>query len=207
MEEYTTAFQALQYDITMHNCHYDDIFFAETYVSGLKDEIRAVVEPHVPVTVNRAVVIAKIQQRTLERSKAKYQRNYAPQKAAPYKQENNQQSNTANWQRIRQLRDYRKANNLCYNCGEKFEPGHQAVCTKRQQPQLNALAVNDLDKEEITDEMLNHLAAEDVLAEDFCQLSLNAMTIVDTSNSIKLRTLAKKSYVDFSGFWQLPQLC
>lgn len=39
--------------------------------------------------------------------------------------------------------------------------------------------------------MLNHLVAEDVLTEDFCQLSLNAMTTVDTSNSIKLRTLVK----------------
>jgi hypothetical protein len=72
VEDYTTDFQALQYDITMHNCHYDEVFFASTYVAGLKDEIKAVVEPHVPVTVNRAVVIAKIQQRTLERNKTKF---------------------------------------------------------------------------------------------------------------------------------------
>jgi hypothetical protein len=72
VEEYTAAFQALQYDITMHNCHFDDIFFASTYVARLRDDIKAVVEPHVPETVDRAVVIAKIQQRTLERNKAKF---------------------------------------------------------------------------------------------------------------------------------------
>jgi hypothetical protein len=92
-------------------------------------------------------------------------------------------------QRIRQLQDYRKANNLCYFCGDKYEPGHQEVCTKRQKSQVNALAVNNLDKEEITEEMLNALAAEDVLAEDFCQLSLNALTSADTENCIKLKTL------------------
>jgi len=91
----------------------------------------------------------------------------------------------------RQLRDYRKANNLYYSCGEKFEPGYQAVCPKKQQPQVNTLAINDLDKEEITKEMLNQLAAEDLLTADFCKLSLNALTTVDSSISIKLRSLVK----------------
>jgi len=45
IEEYTTQFQALQFDITMHSCHYDDLFFTSHYISGLKDEIKAVVEP------------------------------------------------------------------------------------------------------------------------------------------------------------------
>jgi hypothetical protein len=56
----------------MHNCHYDELFFATTYVQGLKKEIMATVEPHVPMTVERASVIARIQQRTLERNKNKY---------------------------------------------------------------------------------------------------------------------------------------
>jgi len=60
MEEYTNAFQSLQFDVTMHNCHYDELFFATKYVDGLKEEIRATVEPHVPATVDRATLIAKI---------------------------------------------------------------------------------------------------------------------------------------------------
>jgi hypothetical protein len=45
VEEYTTQFQALQFNITMHSCQYDDLFFTSHYVSGLKEEIRGVVEP------------------------------------------------------------------------------------------------------------------------------------------------------------------
>jgi hypothetical protein len=58
----------------MHNSGYDELFFATKYVAGLKEDIRAIVEPHVPLTVDRAVVIAKIQQRTLERTGNKYTR-------------------------------------------------------------------------------------------------------------------------------------
>ena len=70
VEEYTTQFQALQFDITLHNPHYDDMFFTTHYISGLKDDIRAIVQPHMPTTVDKAALIAKIQLGVLERSKA-----------------------------------------------------------------------------------------------------------------------------------------
>jgi hypothetical protein len=173
----------------MHNSHYDDIFFASTYVAGLRDDIKAVVESHVPVTVDTAVVIAKIQQRTLERNETKATRPHAAFRNQFKKTEVPTQQPNTNLQRIRQLRDYRKANNLCFSCGEKYEPGHQEVCPKCQKPHIHALVVNDLDKdkEEITEDMLNHLAVEDALAEDFYQLSLNALSSADNDNSIKLK--------------------
>jgi hypothetical protein len=48
-------------------------------------------EPQVPTTVDRAVTIAKIQQRVIERSKLKYQRNNTNTRAQPRKQENKPQ--------------------------------------------------------------------------------------------------------------------
>jgi hypothetical protein len=51
-----------------------------------------------------------------------------------------------NFWRDRQLRDYRKANYLCFHCGEKFEPGHLDVYAKKNKPHINALALNDLDR-------------------------------------------------------------
>lgn len=189
VEEYTATFQALQYDITMHNNHYDDIFFASTYVAGPRDEIKAVVEPHVLVTVDRAVVIAKIQQRTLERNKAKANRPPPVFRNQATRTEPLPQPTNTNLQRVRQLRDYRKANNLCFYCGDKYELGHHNVCSKHPEPQINAIVVNDLDKEKITEEQLTQLAIEDSLTEDFCQLSLNAMSGANTDNSIKLKTL------------------
>lgn len=74
VEEYTSLFQALQFDITMHNPHYDDMFFTPKYVMGLKEEIRGTVEAQLPATVQKASIIARIQQGVLERSKSKYSR-------------------------------------------------------------------------------------------------------------------------------------
>lgn len=191
VEDYTTKFQQLQFDITMHSCHYDDLFFTAHYVRGLKDEIRAVVEPQVPTTANRATIIARIQQNVLDRGKYKYQ------KATTNHKQNNQHKletkpNLAPdllW-RDRQLRDYKKANGLCYSCGEKFEPGHNEVCSKRNKPHDNAIMVNELDRE-LSDDVLNQLAIEDALPDQFCQLSLNALTSSETSNSIKLKARVK----------------
>jgi hypothetical protein len=40
VEDYTKAFQALQFELTMHNSHYDELFFATKYVEGLRDDIK-----------------------------------------------------------------------------------------------------------------------------------------------------------------------
>lgn len=63
VEEYTTQFQSMQFDISLHNAHNDEFFFASHYVHGLKEEIRVAVEPHVPRTVDRAAVIAKFKRK------------------------------------------------------------------------------------------------------------------------------------------------
>jgi hypothetical protein len=44
----------------MHNAHYDDLWFAQQYMRGLKDEIRGPVESQMPTTVQRASTLAKI---------------------------------------------------------------------------------------------------------------------------------------------------
>jgi hypothetical protein len=81
VEEYTTQFQALQFEVSMHSTNVDELFFATTYVNGLRNDIRAVVEPHTPTTVKKAATIARIQQCQLERSKLKYQKT--PNQAWP----------------------------------------------------------------------------------------------------------------------------
>lgn len=48
VEEYTTQFQALQFDITMHNLNYDDMFFSPKYIVRLKEDIRGTVEAQLP---------------------------------------------------------------------------------------------------------------------------------------------------------------
>jgi len=55
VEDYTTQFQNLQFDITMHNPHYDEMFFTPQYVRGLKDEIQSMVEPQMPTTMQKSI--------------------------------------------------------------------------------------------------------------------------------------------------------
>lgn len=145
----------------MHNPHYDDQFFAHKYVMGLKEELRGTVEAQMPTTVLRASILAKVQQKVLDRTKAKYTRS--PNQFRYYNASNpegKQAVPTSLLWKDRQLRDYRKANGLCFNCGEKFVPGHNEVCTKRNKPQANALVLNELDRE-LLDEVLSELAMED----------------------------------------------
>jgi len=78
IDEYTEQFQALQYSVTMHNAGYDDMFFSQQYVMGLKEDIRGMVEAHRPPDVLQASILAKIQQRTVDRGKSRYPRQPYP---------------------------------------------------------------------------------------------------------------------------------
>lgn len=66
----------------MHNPSYDDLFLASHYVKGLKDEIRGVVQSQVPDTVDRASMLAKVQQQLLDKAKFKTNRPYASSRTA-----------------------------------------------------------------------------------------------------------------------------
>jgi hypothetical protein len=156
-------------------------------VNGLKEEIRYTMQSQVPEDVDRAVLLAKIQQKIIDRGKAKTQRGAGSFKPTNFStrsdQKGGQSGSTMLWKE-RQLRDYRKTNGLCFYCGDKFDPAHIEVCQKRQKPQMNALVLNDLDQPQ-TDEVLNQLAVEDVLSKELGHLSLNAIAGTDTVTASK----------------------
>lgn len=187
VEEYTSQFQQLQYQVIMHGGPKDDLFFTSHYVSGLKDEIRGMVEPQTPPTVARAAIVARIQEKLVDRSKVKGHKPIPGTRPPPAGKNDAKVPQTPGtlW-RDRQLRDYKRANGLCYSCGEKYEPGHNEVCAKKVKPQTNAMIVNDLDRE-LQDEVLDQLAVEDELHDQQCQLSINAMSSVAQSDCIKLK--------------------
>ena len=90
----------------------------------------------------------------------------------------------------RQVMNYKKANNLCFQCGETYNPAHAAVCTKKPKAQANALVVNDLDMP-LSEEILTQLAMEDSISDEFGQLSLNAISGTDSGEALKVRVLVK----------------
>ena len=64
--------------------------------------------------------------------------------------------------------------------------GHAEVCVKKNRPQINAMVLNDLDRE-IDEELLNEMAVQEILTEDFGQLSLNALAGTASSECIQLK--------------------
>lgn len=129
----------------------------------------------------------------MERNKSRGQRSQGHAKPTTITTKSDAKSvpNSSNLWRERQLRDYRKANNLCYSCGEKYDLGHKAKCPNHKLPataQVNALVLNDLDTI-FEEDVLNQLAVDDALAVDFCHLSLNALSGSEGDYYIRVRAL------------------
>jgi len=174
----------------MHNDGFDDMFFVTQFIKGLKLEISAGVQAQRPRDVDDAKMLAKVQQQLLEKGKQKWNKSPAPGKIQNGFQKSDskpvpQQSSL--WKE-RQTLNYRKANNLCYYCGKKYDPAHANSCPQRPKALVNALVTNDLDMP-LNDEILAQLELEDALTSEFCQLSLNALAGTAHGDAMKLQAL------------------
>lgn len=190
MEEYAKEFEGICFMVTMHNPGYDDLFFGSHFVKGLKDELRGMVESQVPETVERACLLAKVHNQVLEKAKTKIGKTTQPARSNTFPSKPDQKATapTSGLWKERQLQDFHRANNLCYFCGEKFDAEHLGKCSKCPKPQLNALALNDLDVQ-LIESTLNQLEIEDVLTQELCQLSINAMAGTESADSMRVRAL------------------
>jgi hypothetical protein len=157
VEDYATQFEDLQFQVEMHNNGYDATFFITQFTRGLKPEISAAVQSQLPETMERSVMLAKIQQQLLDKTKSKAYKSYQTQKYTRYypaaRPESKQLALPSTLTKERQKSDYCKTNNLCYYCSEPFDSTHLSKCTKRPRAHMNALALNDLDVT-LTDEIL-----------------------------------------------------
>ena len=124
----------------------------------------------------------------MDRNKGRPSKSFGSNKynAGPSKTESKHAFQKPNLWKERKVWEYRKANDLCFYCGEKFDPAHVAVCTKRPQVQVNALAVNDLDIP-LSEDVIQQLLEEDSLPEQFGQLSLHAIAGTEPNDAIRLQ--------------------
>lgn len=160
-----TEFENLQFQIEMHNTGYDKMFFITQFSRGLKPEIGAVVQSQVPQTMERAIMVARVQQNLLEKGRTRFSRVGGTQKfwgSTSGKVETKTQTPAPQVSKERQKRDYCKANNLCYYCTEPFDAAHLTKCTKRPRAHMNALALNDLDVQ-LTEEVVHQLELEETI--------------------------------------------
>jgi ribosomal protein L32 len=89
---------------------------------------------------------------------------------------------TGDLSKARQLKEYRRANGLCFSCGEKFIPGH--VCTKPSIAQVHAMDTSMNGTEIFSDEVENQETAMAAM-----QLSINVLSGSDHPSTIRLRAL------------------
>lgn len=81
----------------------------------------------------------------------------------------------------RQLRDFSRANGLCFKCGENFDPTHQ--CLKKTTAELQ-LTQTETDPDILSDEILNMIEENDMAQAEQLSLSIHAI-----SRTIRLRAL------------------
>jgi hypothetical protein len=84
----------------------------------------------------------------------------------------------------RQLRDYRRANNLCFKCGDKYDPTHQ--CSKKQGAELHAM-VTEESPTLLSEEVFNMLELQDIAEAEQLSLSIHALAGTDSGDTIRLR--------------------
>ena len=192
LEQYISTFEDLQYQVAMHNSELGEVFFTTQFLRGLKPEIGNVVQSQIPETLERAMLLAKIQQQVVDKVKNRWSKPGNNYKAAipTVKQDAKGTATTSPLWKERQTRDYLKANGLCFYCREPYDANHAKSCTKRPHHQLNALSVNGLDAI-LTEEVIQQLEMEDNLASEFCQLSLNALAGTAQGEALVVRALVQ----------------
>jgi hypothetical protein len=175
----------------MYNPNYDENFFISQFIKGLKAEIRGAVESHVPDTLERAVLLAHVQQEISEANKT------CKPKAPPYTRTDKPsahsdvsrptlKSGTGDLWKDRQLRDYRKSNGLCFKCGDKYDPSHQ--CGQKLVVNLNVLET-EICPLQLSEEALNLMEIHDLAEAQQLSLSLNALAGSESSNCLRLRAM------------------
>lgn len=75
--------------------------------------------------------------------------------------------------RDHQLRDYRRANNLCFRCGDKYDPTHQ--CPKKQEAEVHIVELEE-QAGILSEEVLNLMEMHDLAQVEQLSLSIHAMT-------------------------------
>lgn len=66
VQEYYEKFESSMHKVLVHNNSYDDVFFVNRFVDGLKSDVRAAIMLHKPRTVDVALSLALLQEEALE---------------------------------------------------------------------------------------------------------------------------------------------
>jgi hypothetical protein len=132
--EYRLQFEKYMYHLLALDPSLSIKFFVTQFVLGLKQEIRAFVRAQTPTSITGATVLARIQEEELEASRPRQRPTPAGRPPPPPfvpRAPAAPRATIDDFGRERQVRNYRRANNLCFKCGDKYSREHQ--CKKPAQ--------------------------------------------------------------------------
>jgi hypothetical protein len=133
--EYRKAFEECMYHLITLDASLSPCWFVSQFVFGLRDDIRCAVRLQGPTSISKVVSLARIKEEEAEHHRPRGLPP-APTKHAPAQVPvvTNASVPNIDWprrqgnddfNRERQLRDFRRANNLCFKCGDKYSKEHQ----------------------------------------------------------------------------------
>lgn len=193
--EYRLAFEASMYYLLSLDATLNPKFFVTQFILGLKDEVRGAVRLQSPNSVTRAVILARIQEEELEAVRPRHRVTTLPkttntlpatvQNPASAAVKGEHRKVGEEYWRERQLRDYRRANGLCFKCGDKYSREH----TCKKPVQLLTIEVGDFG-EVLPDDTLQAINLTENPSGDECfKLSLHAVSGMEELETVRLRAL------------------
>lgn len=87
--------------------------------------------------------------------------------------------------KAKQLKEFCRANGLCYRCGDKYTAGHTCATPTTIESQAHANQIQEI----IPDDVLDAICSVDLTEDPDMHLSLNAIFSTDNPEVIQLRVL------------------
>ncbi|KAE8685919.1 hypothetical protein F3Y22_tig00111088pilonHSYRG00141 [Hibiscus syriacus] len=133
VKEYQDRFEELQPHMLLQNPTLGEEFFVPLFIIGLRDDIKHRVKALDPKTLSEACRQAKLYELSVEFENKRMRpvfRNPPYLNSLPVSKPTQlpiPQKNSTTLPPKQNLMEYRRQNNLCFKCGEKFVPGHQFI--------------------------------------------------------------------------------
>lgn len=181
VQEYRQEFETAMYHLLSLDPTLSPKFFISQFLLGLKDELRLGVRLQAPTSITRAAVFARIRAEELEKQRAPRMRIMpvgqpppATTVPAPARAAAPLRPGADDYARERQLREFWRANGLCFCCGDKYSREHQCKRTG----QILMIEVGDYG-EILSDDTVHALQLLDTPAvqePECCSLSQHAVS-------------------------------
>ncbi|XBI02503.1 hypothetical protein VPH35_131034 [Triticum aestivum] len=196
--DYRLTFESIMYHLIALDPSLNNKFFVSQFIIGLRDDVRTSVRQHAPTSVSRAAALARIQEEETEKAKPRgrpaiYARALPPPPVAAVMagpvppRSDDAKRGPDDFGRERQLREFRRANGLCFKCGDRYNREHK--CNKIGQ--LLTIEVGD-HGELLSDDAIRALELLDEHPEDAAtcyQISVHAVAGTEATGTMRLRAL------------------